>query len=68
MTCTAVDGLGGTAATTVNIAVEGSDDPINSWTANTLPDTGNLSFATFGDGGFLVGGDGGTLVGRAAGE
>ena len=68
MTCTAVDGLGGTAATTVNIAVEGSDDPINSWTANPLPDTGNLSFATFGDGGFLVGGDGGTLVGRAAGE
>ncbi len=67
VTCTAVDGLGGTAATTAGISVEGSDDPINSWTASTLPDTGNLSFATFGDGGFLVGGDGGTLVGRAAG-
>ena len=67
VTCTAVDGLGGTAATTAGISVEGSDDPINSWTASTLPDTGNLSFATFGDGGFLVGGDGGTLVSRTAG-
>ena len=55
-----MDGSGGTAATTVNIAVECSDDPINSWTANTLPVTGNLSFATFGAGG--------TVVGRAAGE
>ena len=66
--CTAVDGVGGTATTTVSIAVEGSDDPVNSWTASTLPDTGNLSFATYGDGKFLLGGDGGTLVSRLAGE
>ena len=68
VTCTAVDGVGGTATTTTGIAVEGSDDPINTWTATTLPATGNLSFAAYGDGGFLAGGDGGTLVGRAAGK
>ncbi len=67
VTCTAVDGKGGNAEATVPVAVEGSDDPINSWTQTTLTDTGNFSFAMFGDGQFLVGGDGGTLAGRDAG-
>jgi len=67
VTCTAVDARGGRAETTVAVAVDGSDDPINSWTQTTLPDTGNFSFATFGDGQFLLGGDGGTLAKRDAG-
>ena len=67
VTCTAVDGRGGSAETTIAVAVEGSDDPINSWTQTTLPDTGNFSFVTFGDGQFLIGGDGGTLAKRDAG-
>ena len=65
--CKAVDGLGGMASATTGIVVEVSDDPVNSWTASILPDTGNLSFATYGDRGFLLGGDGGKLVSRAAG-
>ena len=60
VTCTAVDGRGGSAEATILVAVEGSDDPINSWTQTTLADTGNFSFATYGGGQFLVGGDGGT--------
>ena len=67
VTCTAVDGRGGSATATIAVQVEGSDDPINSWTQTTLPDTGNLSFAAFGGGQFLVGGDGGTLARRDAG-
>jgi hypothetical protein len=67
VTCTAVDGRGGSAEATIPVAVEGSDDPINSWTQTTLSDTGNFSFAAFGDGQFLVGGDGGTLAKRDAG-
>ena len=67
VTCFAVDGRGGSAEVTIPVAVEGSDDPINSWTQTTLADTGNFSFATFGDGQFLVGGDGGTLAKRNAG-
>ena len=67
VTCTAVDGRGGSATATISVQLEGSDDPVNSWTQTTLPDTGNLSFAAFGGGQFLVGGDGGTLVKRDAG-
>ena len=67
VTCTAVDGRGGSATATIAVQVEGSDDPINSWTQTTLADTSNLSFATFGGGQFLVGGDGGTLAKRDAG-
>jgi hypothetical protein len=67
VTCTAVDGRGGSATATISVQLEGSDDPVNSWTQTTLPDTGNLSFAAFGGGQFLVGGDGGTLARRDAG-
>ena len=67
VTCTAVDGRGGSATATISVEVESSDDPVNSWTQTTLPDTGNLSFAAFGDGQFLTGGDGGTLAKRDAG-
>ena len=67
VTCTAVDGRGGSAEATIPVAVEGSDDPINSWTQTTLADTGNFSFATYGGGQFLVGGDGGTLAKHNAG-
>ena len=68
VTCTAVDGRGGSTTATILVPVEGSDDPLNSWTQTTLPDTGNFSFATFGDGQFLVGGDGGTLAKRDGGS
>jgi hypothetical protein len=68
VTCTAVDGRGGSATATITVQVKGSDDPLNSWTQTMLPDTGNLSFAAFGGGRFLVGGDGGTLAGRDAGR
>ena len=67
VTCTAVDGRGGSATATIAVQVEGSDDPINSWTQTTLADTSNLSFAAFGGGQFLAGGDGGTLAKRDAG-
>ena len=67
VTCTAVDGRGGSATATISVQVKGSDDPLNSWTQTTLPDTGNLSFAAFGGGQFLAGGDGGTLAKRDAG-
>ena len=67
VTCTAVDGRGGSATATISVQLEGSDDPVNSWTQTTLPDTGNLSFAAFGGGQFLAGGDGGTLAKRDAG-
>ncbi|MDP6795541.1 MAG: PKD domain-containing protein [Verrucomicrobiota bacterium] len=66
--CTAVDGRGGSTTTTILVPVEGSNDPLNSWTQTTLPDTGNFSFATFGDEQFLVGGDGGTLAKRDVGS
>ena len=64
ITCTAVDGRGGIATATIVVPVEGSDDSLNSWTQTRLQDTGNLSFAVFGDGQFLVGGDGGILARR----
>jgi hypothetical protein len=67
VTCTAVDGRGGSATATIAVQVEGSDDPINSWTQTTLADTSNLSFAAFGGGQFLAGGDGGTLAKRDVG-
>jgi hypothetical protein len=67
VTCTAVDGRGGSATATIAVQVEGSDDPVNSWTQITLPDTGNLSFTTFGGGWFLVGGESGALARREAG-
>ena len=68
VTCTAVDGRGGSATASASVRVEGSDDPVNSWTQSTLPDTGNLSFVTFGGGQFLVGGDSGSLARREAGS